>query len=85
MAHQEVEYVCAGDGRSYVVPLQRSPLVLLGVRPRAVRQLQNEHLARLHTPLRLLGNGCRDTHLRNSTTGATLAAGGLGSAQRPKP
>lgn len=47
-AHQEVEDVGAGDGGGDVVPLQSAPLVLLRVRPRAVRQLQNEHLARLH-------------------------------------
>jgi len=46
-AHQEVEDVGARDGCSDVIPLQRPPLVLLRVRPRPVRQLQDEHLARL--------------------------------------
>ena len=45
--HQEVKNVGPGDGCGNVVSLQCPPLVLLRVRPRAVRQLQDEHLARL--------------------------------------
>jgi hypothetical protein len=45
--HQEVKDVRLRDGSCDVVPLQRPPLVLLRVDPRAQRELQNEHLARL--------------------------------------
>merc|ERR1712078_948100 len=44
---QEVEDVRLGDGRRNVVALQRPALVLLRVDPRAQRELEDEHLARL--------------------------------------
>lgn len=43
--NQEIEHVGPGDGRGDVIPLQRPPLVLLGMPPGAERELEHEGLA----------------------------------------